>query len=444
MSKILLVVIVSCCLTVPFARAETIDLPKALAMAVAHRPLAEAARQNAEAARQQASAAKSHYFPQVAVAENFAVTNEPGSSMFMTLNQEQLNLRDPALDLNHPDTTKDFETRLSLQQPLFNPDISYGYQQARQGAVAAAATARRSEEQIAFGAFNAYLTVQQAHAVQAWAESYRKNAGEVLRVASQRREAGVGLKADELRARVFLAEAERRLVTARNDLEIARRRLALALGEPEAVVDIARDLTPELFVGREQTPALQRGDLEALSARAKAAELAYRQSRAAYLPRLGLQASYALHDSSTPFGSEGDGWSVGAGLSWELFDGGRRAADKGRAAAMKRALEAQRLDATREARLQVEVARRRAEEARFNLKTAREAVSQAEEGNRLTQDRYQAGLANLSDLLGTQSALDQARMDAVRAESALLMALGNVLFQNGTFLKTFLPDEVNP
>lgn len=446
MSKILmsLVALSGLLLAVPPARGETVSLAKTLAAAVANRPLAEAARQQAEAARQQAAVAKSYYLPRVTLEENFAATTEPGNSMFMTLNQQQLNLRDPALDLNHPDTTKDFETKIALQQPLFNPDIYYGYQQARQGAAAAAATARRSEEQIAFGAFSAYLGVQQAHAALAWAEGSRKNAAEVLRVASQRQEAGVGLKADELRARVFLAEAQRRLTTAENDLEIARRRLALALGDPKADVDIAIPLTPELFQGRKQGGPLQRGDLQALADQARAADLAYRQSRATYLPRLGAQASYSLHDSSTPFGSEGDGWTVGVGLSWNLFEGGRSLADTQRTAALKRAIEARRLDATREARLQVEVAQRRAEEARLNLKTATDAVAQAEEGNRLTQDRYQAGLANLSDLLGTQSALDQARLDAVRAESGLLMALGNVLYQNGTFLKTFLPDEVTP
>ena len=98
----------------------------------------------------------------------------------------------------------------------------------------------------------------------------------------------------------------------------------------------------------------------------------------------------------------------------------------------------------REAKFQVTEAALRAEEARLNLATAKEAVKEAEEGHRLTLERYQAGLSNLSDLLGTQSALDQARLDAVKAEAGLLMALGNIRFQDGTFLKTFLPDEVNP
>ena len=425
-------------------RAETVDLTQALRQAVTRRPAAEAARQQALAARHAAGMAKSHYLPRLRASENFAATNEPGNSMFMTLDQEKLNLADPTLDLNHPGTTKDFATKLSLEQPLFNPDISYGYHRAEKGAEAAAASARWSEEQIAFGAYAAYLGLQQAHAALGWAQSSHKDALETLRVASQRRRAGIGLKADELRARVFLAETERRLVTVKNDLAIARRRFSLALGRPGAHLDIAAPLTPALFQGKPVAEKLRRADLRALGLQSQAAELAYRQSKAAYLPRVGVQASYSLHDANTPFGAEGKSWMVGVGLTWDLFDGRGRAEGKARAAALKRAIDAARQDATRQARLKVTEARLRAQEAHLNLSTAREAVQEAAEGHRLTLERYKAGLANLSDLLGTQSALDQARLDAVKAQAGLLMALGNIRFQEGSFLKTFLPDEVKP
>ena len=442
LTKNLLSLIVPALLVVGPAWGATIDLAAALQSAVANRPLAEAARQQAVAARHQAGVAKSYLLPQVAVAENFAITDEPGNSMFMKLNQERLSLG--ASDLNHPPATRDFETRLTLQQALYNPDLSYGYRRAQKGADVAAASALWSEDRIAFAAFSAYLDLQQAHAALAWAQSSHREALEVFRVASERRDAGTGLKADALRAKVFLADAQRRLVTVQNDLAIAKQRFALALGTPEADVDIAAPLTPDLFRGLAPTATLARADLQALSLQSQAAELAYRQSKAAYLPRAGMQASYALHDSATPFGADGDGWSVGASLTWDLFDGFRRGETKARAAALKRVIDAQRLDATREARLQVEVARRRAEEARLNLTTAKEALAAAEEGNSLTLDRYQAGLANLSDLLGTQSALEQGRMAVVQAEAGLLLALGNIRFQDGTFLKTFLPQEVNP
>ncbi len=432
----------SAVLTAGLSWGATIDLSGALQSALANRPLVGAAREQALAAEHAAGVAHSYYLPKVTVSESFALTDEPGNSMFMKLNQERLSLG--GADLNHPPATRDFETRLSLQQPLYNPDISFGYRQALKGAEAAAASTRWSEEQLAFEAFSAYLGVQQAHAALAWAESSSTDAEEVLRVASQRREAGIALKADELRAKVLVADAKRRLVTVNNDLAIAKERLALALGKPEVDFDIAAPLTPDQLPLPEPTETLQRADLQVLDRQSQAAELAYRQSRAAYLPRAGMQASYALHDSATPFGGDGNGWSVGANLTWEIFDGFRRSEGKARAEALKRAAHYQRLDAGRAARFQVDSARRRAEEARLNFATARESLLAAEEGNRLTLERYQAGLANLYDLLGTQSVLDQGRMSVVQAETGLLLALGNIQFQNGTFLKNFVPKEVKP
>ena len=441
---ILLIVISLFSVSAAMAATKTVGLREALREAVSQRPAADAARQQALAARHEAGMAKSYYLPKVTAAENFAITNEPASSLFMTLNQEDLTLFPSAAPYNHPGTTRDFETKVTLEQPLFDPDISYSYHRAKKGAEAAAATARWSEEQVAFGAYAAYLALQRAHAALDWAQTSHKESLEMLRVASQRHRAGIGLKADELRARVYVAKAKRQLLTVENDLAIARRRFALALGRPADNLDIAVPLTPALFHDKTIPRRLGRADLQALALKSQAADLAYRQSKAAYLPKVGLQASYALHDSSAPFGADGSSWTMGVGLTWDLFDGCRRAEGKARAEALKRAIDARRREAASEAILKVDEAKRRAEEARLNLTTAKEAVKEAEEGHRLTLQRYQAGLTDLSDLLGTQSALDQARLDAVRAEAGLLMALGNIRFQNGTFLKTFLPDEVTP
>ena len=45
------------------------------------------------------------------------------------------------------------------------------------------------------------------------------------------------------------------------------------------------------------------------------------------------------------------------------------------------------------------------------------------------------GLADLSAMLSTQEALDRARFDLVGATTRHILALGNVAFQNGTFLQ---------
>jgi outer membrane protein TolC len=251
----------------------------------------------------------------------------------------------------------------------------------------------------------------------------------------------VGLKADVLRARVFLSEANQRVVMAQNDLAIARRRLALSMGRAGGEVDIARLLTPEAFVNAGTGVPAERADLQALSLSAEEAGLAYQQSRAAYLPRFGLSASYGLHDGEVPFGTEADAWTLRAGLTWELFDGLRRPFASDRAAARREAAESRRLEAERQARFDKEQAQLRAEEAKKNLKTATEAVTEAEESHRLVLQRYDAGLADLSDLLGAQTALDRARFDVVDSRSRYLLALGNIRFQTGTFVKALLPSE---
>jgi outer membrane protein TolC len=424
-------------------QAAGVDLRQALREAVAARPFVEASRQEAQSARSAADAARSRYFPRVTLSETFSATDEPAGSLFATLNQERLILYPSAAPYNDPPTTRDFETRLTLEQPLFDPDISFSARRADRGAEAAEAGARWSAEEAAFSAFQAYLAVQSAGSARQWVESSLKEARETERLASLRQEAGLGLLADTLRARVALAEAERRALSSGNDLTLARKRLALALGRSGGEADIAAPLSAEEFAAVPAVAGGERADLSALTHQAEAADLAYRQSRAAFLPRAGLSAAYALHDEETPFGAEGSAWSVRAGLTWEIFDGLGKSHLKQSAAAARNAAVARRTEISRQAEFHLEEARLRAEEARLQLASARQALESAEESRRLLLDRYDAGLSNLSDLLALQAALDGARFEAVNAESRLILALGNIRFQSGTFVESLLPAEEN-
>ncbi len=421
--------------------AEAIDFQTALQEAVSSRPFVEAAQRAADAANYAVGEAKSRYFPRVSLSENFLWTDEPATSLFISLNQEDLQLYPTADPYNDPPSRKDFETRLSVDQVLFDPDVYYGHKRAEKGAEAALENAQWAKEEAGFAVFRAYLNLQQAKGTLGWAESARRQAEEVLRLAASRKEAGLGLKADELRAQVFLSEALRREVTAANDVELAKNSLVLAMGRERGDIDIENGLTPEDLSGQKTRELTQRADLKAMSLKSEGADMAYRQSKAAYLPKVGMGASYSFHDGAVPLGTEAESWTVHAGLTWELFDGFRRSNSKGKAAAERDAAEFQRLEAARAARNQLDEAKRRAEEARMNLQTARQSVSQGEESLRLLQDRYAEGLTNMADLLSAQTALEKARFDALRADNQLLLALGNILFQQGTFVQSFLPSE---
>ncbi len=432
-------------LVTSLGQAESVDLQEALAAAVAQRPMAEVARQQAARARAAVTEARSGYLPHLNLKESYQATNEPGGSLFISLNQERLVLNPTAEPYNHPDTRHDFETRLILEQSLYNPDVGYGLDRAQAGYRAASALAGWTEEQAAFAAFAAYLEVQQTQAELAAVESSLAEFRETLRLASEREENGLGLRSDTLQARVRLAQAERRRMSNANDLQLARRRLALAMGRDGGEVDIARPLeADDLPVDADSVPQ-PRGDLQAALAEADAAELARRQSRADYLPRLGVAASYVWHDPDIPFGTAAESWQVGAGLTWELFDGRRRSGSVDRTAARQRAARLQAEELRRAVALQTRESELRANEAELQRDSAQAAVAAAEESQRLLLQRYENGLSPLSDLLATQTALDQARSALVRASGQMLLARGNVQLQKGLFLKKMLPGkEVQP
>lgn len=425
--------------------AEPVTLSEALRQAVQARPFAQAGRLEAVAAEAAVGAARSFLLPRITLQERFTATDEPATSLFIALNQQQLEVRPDADFYNSPTTHRDFETRLTLEQPLFEPDIYFGWRRALAGAEAAAASADWSAEQAAFAAFRAYLEVQQAHAAQAWVESSRREAAEIVRLGEERQQAGLGLQADVLRARVFQSEIERRRVSAQNDLVIARRSLALAMGR-DGEAEIAAPLEAAGLQTEGGNGPLRRPDLAALASREQQALLAQRQSRAAWLPRVGLSAAYVLHDEETPFGTDAASWAVGAGLSWDVFTGRERHYSSQAAAAEAAAAAQHRLEAWRQARFQRQEAQDRAEEARLHLVSAREAVTQAQESQRLVLQRFEAGLSSLSDQLSAQAALDRARFDATVAESRYILAWGTVLFQGGEFRQHLLStaEEVHP
>jgi outer membrane protein TolC len=429
------------------ALAQSVDITSAVQRAVIDRPAILASQAQQQAAAGAVREARSRYLPQLNFSETFSMTNEPAGSLFIALNQER-NVMSPGsgYDLVDPDTQQDFETRLTLEQTLFNADTGYHIKEANKRLESAQARSDWSRESAGFAAFQAYLGVQRALAELQAMSSSEQEASELLRLAGERYDAGIGLKADHLRAQVFRSEAERRALTARNNVIIAQRRLALAIGQEEGEIEISAPLDSTFFTAEPATtPTTERADLQAFALEVESLGLAAKRSQAAYLPRLDLNASYGLHNEASPFGADGQAWRLGAVLNWELFDGFRRSASSARVSAEKAAAAAELSDARREQifrRAEVEL---RIAEARARKESAAQGLAAAQESQRLLQQRYESGLADLVDLLATQSALDQARSFLVSADIQLLFSLGQALLEEGRFVATILTkSEVSP
>src|SRR5690606_40791856 len=66
-----------------------------------------------------------------------------------------------------------------------------------------------------------------------------------------------------------------------------------------------------------------RSDIKAMQLASSAYESAYKASKMAFLPRLNAFGSYELHDDQL-FQGQANGYTFGAQLSWNIFEGSKR------------------------------------------------------------------------------------------------------------------------
>lgn len=255
-----------------------------------------------------------------------------------------------------------------------------------------------------------------------------------LEAAEARLRGGLASRADELRARAALAEAQLARQAAERDQAKAEAALKQAAAieqtrplvldwkpEPPAELEAA-----DLLAGLLAEAQRQRPDLKALEAAAASARAEAERARAARWPSLSLAANtgrtYFLEDDRAASTS----YSVGVSLTAPLFDGGRLAAE---ARAAER--DAERLQA--EVALQQNQVARAVTEAYLDVRHAQaqragvavqfESATESEEA---AEARYRAGVGSLLELLTAQAALARARQSAAQADAEWLAAFSRL------------------
>lgn len=418
---------------------DTVTLREAIRLSLERNNLLQAARHRKDAAEHGVAAGRSRYFPRIFFDETFSASNAPTRVFMMKLDQGRFSQNDFLINnLNHPSSTSDFRTAFTLEQPLFDPGITYGTALAEKEAEEQGLAFDRRREDVAFAVFTSYLEVQRARAMLSATEEAVRDAKEHRRLARVRNANGMGLKSDELRAGTFLAEMEQQHITARNNAVLAGMRLALAAGgRAGESLDIAEPLSP-LPLGSEEftTLALEnRKDLKEAEKAAEKARVGVKMAGSAFLPTLYGSAGYQMNDRDVPFSRDNDSWIAGANLRWELFDGLRRFDERARARSLESSareyLEYQR----REVVFQVKESLLRREEAEKRLALARASLRDAEEGVRLVAKRFANSLATLVDVLDAQTALNRARASMVENETGYALATARVWYNAGIFLR---------
>lgn len=266
--------------------------------------------------------------------------------------------------------------------------------------------------------YNTLLAEQQIKVREASVELLQKE----LEDTTRRYDAGTVPKFNVLRAEVELANAKPRLSRARNAWRIAKNNLANLLGYnlPAAVwEDIPLQLTDRLEVEpyNIELPAAiaqalsRRPELTVLRAAKDLANESVVTAKSGHKPSLQVFGGYGWRSSvfTDVLTDDVEGWTAGAQLSWNVFDG-RQTQGKvteARARAQKAGIELD--DTSRRIELEVRTAYSSFIEAKEVLNSTEKVVEQGEEALRLAKSRYDAGTGTQLDVLNAETSLTEAR-----------------------------------
>jgi outer membrane protein TolC len=148
------------------------------------------------------------------------------------------------------------------------------------------------------------------------------------------------------------------------------------------------------------------------------------------MPNLALDGTLSDHRPSLS-GESGQVWQVGVNLNWQLLDGGARKASLRRAqAGLKIALLTERQTRV-QVRADVTRAHTAAKAAQGRIVTAKSGVSAAQAWVTLARDRYELGVALLTDLQEAEDRLNESRLALLTARHDLAVAHARLVAATG-------------
>lgn len=424
---------------IPLAAQEPLSLKDAVRLALKQHPSMEAARSGVNAAEIRIVEARAGYLPKLNYAESYLRTDNPVVVFSSLLTQHQFTAANFALGpLNRPDFLNNFQSQVTLDQVVYDGgQTKLAVKSAELGRSLSAEDERRNRMSVIANVVRAYHgAVLAAGSVNVADEAVRSAEADVNR-AEAVRAAGMSTDADVLSIRVHLAAVREQQIRRRADLEVSVAALNEALGRPLAEPhDLSTPLAAASLDDRtleqyEKEAGLSRPELRETRLAASLAETQGSTARAALLPQVVVHAGFEA-DRQT-FATRGGGsWLASASLRWNLFNGG---ADKARISEAAYGLQrARAIETQAGTQVRLEVRRAYADfgAASRRIEVAQAAVAMAEESLRITKNRFEAGLANVTDLLRTETSLLETRNRHLAAVYDQRLAAVNLSLAAGT------------
>jgi len=422
----------------PAGIAQTLTLRQAIDRALGQNPRGAEARADVTAATAGVSEARTELLPRFSFDEDLSRGNDPVYVFGTKLRQQRFTEEDFALDsLNRPTPVGDFATQFSGQWRLFDGwATAERLHAAHRAALSANDMAGAVDQAIVLRVVEVYQQILYAQRELALAQRQVDTAQELLHDAQTRVKAGLAVDSDELSAEVNLAERQQEQIAAVGALDTAWAQLEAAMGAtdmsappPQLQALEAKSFPDGVLAGDLAEAIKARPDLNALRRQAAAQQENVKAARADFLPQIGAYGSWET-DRPTFAGDGGDNWVAGVRLSVDILPLAQRARLRQERAEQQKA-EAEEQDQELQIRLAVEQAFTGHQTAERMVATAQAAMQQSAEGLRILRNRYNAGLATMTDLLRAEDAERQSQNDYWRAAYGNSVAYARLLYATG-------------
>ncbi|HJT89696.1 MAG TPA: TolC family protein [Bryobacteraceae bacterium] len=391
-------------------------LPDAVQLALRENKAVAAASEAVGAAQARIQQARGERLPQLNYTESFTRSDNPVFVFSSLLTQHQFTQQNFALrPLNQPDALNNFQSQILASHTLYDGGRTrQAIQAANLGRGLSEEDARRIRMDTIAAAARAYYDAVLAGESLNAAERAVRSAEADLRRAEAVRAAGMSTDVDVLSIRVHLAGVTEQRIRRAADLDVTRAALNDALGVPletQHTLTTAlkpADLPEDTVKDLERAAAEQRPEARQARIATNLAETQSAAARSALLPQVSVQAAYEA-DRQRFITRGGTNWLAGVTLKWNLFHGG---SDQSRIDETKHLISQAEAGAERTnsaLKLQVRRAYGDLRAARQRIEVAQAAVAEAEESLRITQNRYEAGMSNVTDLLRNETAVLESR-----------------------------------
>ncbi|MCQ4034700.1 TolC family protein [Kaistella montana] len=338
---------------------------------------------------------------------------------------------------NSPKANSAFFGNISASMPIFaGGRIKYGIQSAEYLIEASKLSSENDKVAIAYNISQAYNNLFKAsQAIKVLEENL---------TASQKRDEsfqklennGIIARNDKLKANLQTSNIELQLLDAQNNYNIANINMDLLLGLPETTeIVIDENYISELSANESVSYYLNqaianRKDLQAIDYQLKAANLGVKAAKAETLPTIALTGGYVAAEIPKIL-TVTNAANIGIGIKYNIDNLWKKNSSLMNAQAQEKQLIATNELLNDQIKLEINKDFQNAEFAKKKIAVYEKAADQANENYRVTKNKFNNGLATITELLDADAAQISANVNVVNAKADAALAYRKLLQSSG-------------